>query len=117
MNRLQPLRTTDNYFVTLNADRQIAPSHEIMRIDYAHPIFDCRALAMQKELWALQGLNRLWYAGSYFGYGFHEDGLQAGLAVAEELGGIRRPWSVANESDRLTFSDPTVQPLRLEAAQ
>ncbi|MGI9424028.1 MAG: NAD(P)/FAD-dependent oxidoreductase [Hyphomicrobiaceae bacterium] len=117
MNRLQPLPTPDNYFVTLNPDRDVAPDCEIMQLDYTHPIFDTRALAMQKELWQLQGRNRLWFAGSYFGYGFHEDGLQAGLAVAEELGGVRRPWTVANESDRLSFSDPIVRPPQLEAAQ
>ena len=117
MNRLQPLATSQNYFVTLNPDRPVAPEHEILSIDYAHPVFDAQALAMQKELWGLQGLNRLWFAGSYFGYGFHEDGLQAGLAVAEELGGIRRPWSVDNESDRLTFADSIVHPHHQEAAQ
>jgi uncharacterized protein len=43
----------------------------------------------------------VWFCGAHFGAGFHEDGLQAGLAVAEQLGGVRRPWRVANESGRI----------------
>ena len=55
----------------------------------------------QRELWDLQGQDRIWFCGAYFGSGFHEDGLQAGLAVAEELGGVSRPWSVPCANDRL----------------
>jgi predicted NAD/FAD-binding protein len=57
--------------------------------------------AAQKRLWSLQGVGGVWFCGAYFGFGFHEDGLQAGLAVAEEIGGLRRPWSVDGENDRL----------------
>ena len=117
MNRLQPLKTQANYFVTLNPDREIAPEHEIARFSYGHPIFDQAALASQRSLWNLQGRNRVWFAGSYFGYGFHEDGLQAGLAVAEELGGVRRPWRVSNESDRLQISGTSPAAPVLDAAQ
>jgi len=66
-------------------------------------VFDVRALEAQKDLWALQGKNRTWFCGSYFGYGFHEDGAQSGLAVAEQLGGARRPWQVADESGRIAL--------------
>ena len=55
----------------------------------------------QKQLWSLQGGSNTWFCGAYFGAGFHEDGLQAGLAVAEALGGVRRPWNVPNESGRI----------------
>ena len=50
------------------------------------------------QLWSLQGRGSTWFCGAYFGSGFHEDGLQAGLAVAEALGDVRRPWNVADES-------------------
>ena len=60
-------------------------------------MFDVAAIAAQRELWSLQGRRNTWFCGAYFGAGFHEDGLQAGLAVAEELGGVRRPWTVAGE--------------------
>ena len=66
-----------------------------------HPIFDAEAIAAQDELWSLQGHRGAWFCGAYFGSGFHEDGLQAGLAVAEALGGVRRPWRVADESARI----------------
>ncbi len=71
------------------------------RFVYEHPIFDLAAIDAQRELWSLQGRRRTWFCGAYFGSGFHEDGLQAGLAVAEHLGGVRRPWTVANESARI----------------
>jgi predicted NAD/FAD-binding protein len=58
----------------------------------------------QEGLWSLQGRRRTWFCGAYFGAGFHEDGLQSGLAVAEQLGGVRRPWTVANESGRITVT-------------
>ncbi len=68
---------------------------------YDHPGFGRDAGAAQRELWSLQGRRRTWFCGAHFGAGFHEDALQAGLAVAEELGGVRRPWSVENESGRI----------------
>jgi hypothetical protein len=64
-------------------------------------------LEAQKEIWTIQGQNRTWFCGAYFGHGFHEDGLQAGLAVAEQLSGLRRPWSVGDESGRIHLAAPT----------
>jgi uncharacterized protein len=63
-------------------------------------------MAAQTRLWSLQGRNRTWFCGAYFGAGFHEDGLQSGLAVAEALGGVRRPWNVENESGRIQITKP-----------
>ena len=57
-----------------------------------------------------QGERNTWFCGAYFGSGFHEDGLQSGLAVAEALGGVRRPWNVANESGRIAISPLRSQP-------
>ncbi len=71
------------------------------RIAYDHPVFDMAADRAQRALWGLQGARRTWFCGAHFGAGFHEDGLQAGLAVAEALGGGRRPWRVADESGRI----------------
>ena len=65
-----------------------------------------QAVNSQKRLWELQGVQRTWFCGAYFGYGFHEDGVQAGLAVAEQLGGVRRPWAVPNESGRISLIEP-----------
>jgi predicted NAD/FAD-binding protein len=67
-------------------------------------VFDEAAIRAQRKLWGLQGERNSWYCGAYFGSGFHEDGLQAGLAVAETLGGVRRPWTVADESGRIQIA-------------
>ncbi|MEQ1518981.1 MAG: FAD-dependent oxidoreductase, partial [Usitatibacteraceae bacterium] len=102
MNRLQPLgEETPNHFVTLNPAREPSPDKLITAFDYAHPMFDSAAMRAQRQLWRLQGERRTWFCGSYFGYGFHEDGIQSGLAAAEDIGGVRRPWTVANESGRI----------------
>lgn len=101
MNRLQGLPPDIPVFVTLNPQREPAAEQIIRRETYAHPIFDAAAISAQRQLWSLQGMQRTWYCGAYFGAGFHEDGLQAGLAVAEQLGGLRRPWEVAGESERI----------------
>jgi uncharacterized protein len=103
MNSLQPLRTKQDYFVTLNPIDAIADSDMLATIAYKHPMFNAAAMAAQRELWSLQGRRRTWFCGSYFGYGFHEDGLQSGLAVAEQLGNVRRPWQLENPSDRLSL--------------
>ncbi len=101
MNRLQSLPASRPLFVTLNAASP--PKEELIyrKFLYEHPIFDLAAIKAQRELWSLQGVRRTWFCGAYFGSGFHEDGLQAGLAVAEQLGGVRRPWTVENESGRI----------------
>jgi predicted NAD/FAD-binding protein len=101
MNSLQPLATSEDIFVTLNCAVPPRDTSIINRMTYRHPIFNGAAMAAQRQLWRLQGVHRTWFAGSYFGYGFHEDGLQAGLLAAEEAGGVRRPWAVASESGRV----------------
>jgi predicted NAD/FAD-binding protein len=106
MNMLQGLPKGRDLFVTLNPCREPDPVTVIGRYDYAHPLFDAAALQAQRRLWSLQGEGGVWFCGAHFGAGFHEDGLQAGLAVAEQLGGVRRPWSVENESGRIHLTEP-----------
>ncbi len=117
MNRLQPLATRQNYFVTLNPWRDIASEHVVRTFAYDHPMFDERAMAAQSRIWPMQGRRRTWFCGSYAGYGFHEDALQSGLEVAERLGGVKRPWQLASPSDRLSLDDLRSEPALLEAAQ
>lgn len=105
MNSLQQLETSSDLFVSVNPLAEIDPGLVHYETRYRHPIFDAKAVETQRSLWALQGRNRTWFCGSYFGYGFHEDGLQSGLAVAEQLGGVRRPWNVPEESGRIHASD------------
>lgn len=120
MNNLQPLGSAaPNLFVSLNPEQEIEASKIEATFQYAHPMFDHAAMRAQRSLWQLQGLRNTWFCGSYFGFGFHEDGLQAGLAVAEDIGGVRRPWSVANENDRLHIITNSARPPRYtrEAAE
>ena len=103
MNLLQNIDERFPIFVTLNPHRPPNEECFIKSFEYEHPIFDHAALNAQKSLWTLQGANRTWFCGAYFGHGFHEDGLQSGLAVAEALGGVRRPWHVENKSGRIAL--------------
>jgi predicted NAD/FAD-binding protein len=109
MNSLQNIPHATPLFVTLNPPR--APRNEYHREIYQHPLFDAAAIAAQRQLWSLQGERNTWYCGAYFGAGFHEDGLQSGLAVAEALGGGQRPWQVENESGRIALGPrPAILP-------
>jgi uncharacterized protein len=101
MNQLQGIADDTPLFVTLNPHREINAGKLLGQFNYRHPSFNAAAMAAQEQLWSLQGVRNTWFCGSYFGFGFHEDGLQAGLAVAEALGGVRRPWTVADESGRI----------------
>jgi predicted NAD/FAD-binding protein len=114
LNRLQNLGSVPSLFVTLNPQRIPDPQMLISEHTYEHPLFDQVAIAAQRKLWSLQGVRNTWFCGSYFGAGFHEDALQSGLAVAESLGSVRRPWHVQNESGRI-FTD-NVAP-RVEATE
>lgn len=106
MNRLQDLPPDREIFVTLNPVRPPRDGTVLRRFDYDHPCYDSAATAAQRELWSLQGRRRSWFCGSYFGAGFHEDALQSGLAAAEAIGGVRRPWSVPDESGRIVLAPP-----------
>ncbi|MDE2361317.1 MAG: FAD-dependent oxidoreductase [Hyphomicrobiales bacterium] len=101
MNRLQGIQDRAPVFVSLNPIAGIAPSKILRSVSYEHPLFNAQTLAAQQNLWSLQGVGGLWHCGAWFGYGFHEDGLQSGLAVAEEIGGVQRPWSTPDMNDRL----------------
>lgn len=116
MNRLHGIENARALFVTLNPHRDIASEAVLKQVDYSHPRFDARALHAQNELWSLQGRRNTWFCGAYFGAGFHEDGLQAGLAAAEALGGVRRPWTVADESGRICLHETVSAMPETEAA-
>ena len=103
MNTLQHIPKSNPLFVTLNPFTEPRAGQVISTHDYAHPQFDLGALRAQNELWSLQGQQNSWFCGAYFGAGFHEDGLQSGLAVAEALGAVRRPWTVEGESSRIVI--------------
>ncbi len=85
LNRLQPLPWQQPVLVSLNPVLAVAQDKILGEYDYAHPVFDLAAMAAQSRMPALQGQQCRYYAGAWMGYGFHEDGLKAGLAAAEQL--------------------------------
>ncbi len=85
LNRLQPLPFAQPVVVSLNPVQAIAPQHILGEYDYDHPVFDQAAIRAQSQVPQLQGVQHSWFCGAWTGYGFHEDGLKSGLAVAEAL--------------------------------
>ena len=77
LNKLQNLNSEKNYFLTLNPVEAIDKNKIIKKIHFTHPYFNKDNVALQKDLHKLQGKKRTWFCGSYFGYGFHEDGLKS----------------------------------------
>ena len=116
MNRLQPLATDEDLFVSLNPLEEPTAGTIERSFLYDHPAFDLDSISAQHQLWQLQGQHNTWYCGAYFGYGFHEDGLQAGLAVAEALGGIPRPWQLENPNSRIHVQALPPQRVHKEAS-
>jgi predicted NAD/FAD-binding protein len=90
INRLQPLPWQQPVVVSLNPTREPAPRSVIGEYEYSHPVFDAAAIAAQRRLGDIQGRSHLWFAGAWTRYGFHEDGLMSGLAVADDL---RARWA------------------------
>ena len=101
MNRLQPLPTEQDIFMTLNPPRQ--PQNTYRSFAYAHPQFDRAAIDAQHRLHEIQGRRRTWFCGAWCGHGFHEDGLVAGLTVARWLG-APAPWQVSAGVDRVPMA-------------
>lgn len=88
LNQLQPLPFKQSVIVSLNPIRAPHPDSVLASYDYAHPVFDAAAIAAQGQLATLQGEQNTWFAGAWTGYGFHEDGLKSGLAVAQAIGSM-----------------------------
>lgn len=101
MNNLQGIITDSPLLVSLNPKVKPKDDLILMEFSYEHPVFSQNAVKAQKIAWQMQGVKRTWFCGSYFGYGFHEDGLQSGLAVAEQLSCRQRPWIIPNPSSRI----------------
>ena len=85
LNNLQPLPFSQPVVESLNPVRPIDPAKVLGEFEYSHPVFDLAAIAAQRRVPELQGHQHTWYCGAWTGYGFHEDGLKSGLAVADQL--------------------------------
>lgn len=97
INKLQPLPWRTPVIVTLNPPVEPEPGKVLGEFRYEHPAFDREAIAAQRGLAAIQGRRGLWFCGAWAGYGFHEDGLKAGFAVANALGSFA-PWQAHLEA-------------------
>jgi predicted NAD/FAD-binding protein len=86
MNRLQNLSSAEQFCVTLNMPAAIDPTHRIKEILYHHPVYDPKGMAARKRHKEINGTNRTWFCGAYWGYGFHEDGVNSALAVCQKFG-------------------------------
>jgi predicted NAD/FAD-binding protein len=85
INRLQRIPFAQPVVVSLNPVQAIDPATIVGEYDYAHPVFDMKAIKAQQCLPLIQGLQHTWFAGAWAGYGFHEDGLKSGLQVGRML--------------------------------
>ena len=79
LNLLQNLNISKNIFLTLNPYSKIPEEKIIRRVQFTHPYFDQKAINSQKDLNLIQNKNNILFCGSYFGYGFHEDGIKSSL--------------------------------------
>tara|TARA_B110000211_G_scaffold89354_1_gene104373 strand:- start:251 stop:955 length:705 start_codon:yes stop_codon:yes gene_type:complete len=85
LNNLQNLTAKEDYYLTLNPINEINPEKIIKKVNFTHPYLNTKTSLLQKDLHKLQGKKRTWFCGSYFGYGFHEDGLKSSLEMLKHF--------------------------------
>ncbi len=87
LRSLQGIDSRDELLITLNRDDAIDPDKVLRTFDYTHPVYDVAAVAAQQRQEELNGVRRTWFCGAYWGYGFHEDGVQSARVVCRRLAG------------------------------
>jgi predicted NAD/FAD-binding protein len=90
MNLLQGIESPDPFVVTLNRTAAIDPAKVLSRMQYHHPVYSHASVAAQARKAEIQGRRRTWFAGAYWGWGFHEDGMRSAVEVAAAHG-VRWP--------------------------
>jgi predicted NAD/FAD-binding protein len=85
MNLLQSLDSAEPFCVSLNSSHRIDPTRVLRRMRYEHPVYDHASVLARARKGAIQGQRNTWYAGAYWGFGFHEDGLLSATEVAHAL--------------------------------
>ena len=85
LNKLQNLNEDKNYFLTLNPIYRIKDDLIIKQVNFTHPYLNSENTKLQKKLDSIQGKKRTWYCGSYFGNGFHEDGLKSAINMTQNF--------------------------------
>jgi uncharacterized protein len=97
MNRLQGVSGGQNYFVSINPHNGLDGKRIIREIDYEHPLFDIPAIQAQQELRQLNAAGPVYFCGSYFKYGFHEDAFTSAISLCAQLSGLDNPeklWGI-----------------------
>ena len=85
LNLLQNLNINKNIFLTLNPFIKIDEKKIIKKIDFTHPYYNQETLMNQKKLNLIQNKKNILFCGSYFGYGFHEDGIKSSLEMVKHI--------------------------------
>jgi predicted NAD/FAD-binding protein len=93
MNILQGLRSRRPFIVTLNRTEDVDPSEVLARMAYQHPVYTAQSVAAQARKHEISGHRHTWYAGAYWGWGFHEDGMRSALDVVRGLGCAPDRWA------------------------
>jgi len=91
MNRLQNVSKKRNYFVTINDPGRIPEKEIIRKIQYDHPLFSMGSVMAQEKFTELNTESNIHFVGAYFRYGFHEDGIESSVRLAELILG-ENPW-------------------------
>jgi predicted NAD/FAD-binding protein len=86
MNLLQGIASPEPFVVTLNRSEAIDPAKVLARMRYHHPVYTRASVQAQARKAEIQGWRRTWFAGAYWGWGFHEDGMRSAVEVAAALG-------------------------------
>ncbi|GAA3963822.1 NAD(P)/FAD-dependent oxidoreductase [Allohahella marinimesophila] len=100
MNLLQNIRSDTQFIVSLNMADRIDPSKILAERHYSHPIYDAGTIAAQRRRGDINGSDGIWYAGAYWGWGFHEDGVRSALDVID---GLAHQQSSRPESRKVEF--------------
>jgi predicted NAD/FAD-binding protein len=85
LRSLQGIESAEELLITLNRDDAIDPAKVLRTFDYAHPVYDAAAIAAQQRQEEINGVQRTWFCGAYWGYGFHEDGVESARVVCRRL--------------------------------
>jgi predicted NAD/FAD-binding protein len=85
MNLLQGFSSPEPFVVTLNRSNAIDPKRILRRMSYEHPVYTHASVAAQTRKAEIQGRRRVWFAGAYWGWGFHEDGIRSAVELAHDF--------------------------------
>jgi len=85
LNQLQNLKIDRNIFLTINPYREISSDKIFKKVRFTHPYYDAEALSNQSKLLKIQNKKNILFCGSYFGYGFHEDGIKSSIEMLKTL--------------------------------